>query len=102
MKEVKTQVKSLVQTGTGTGTQVSTRAHSGAVAYLQSIYRNHLESTAVRMKAAIEAAPYESAKRSTVSINYDDSFAAKLEKAIAMSNMKLIEGKVILNDPERD
>src|SRR5262249_36054189 len=100
MKEVKTQVKSLVRTGTGTGTQVSPRADPGAVEYLQSIYRNPLESTLLRMRAAIEAAPYESAKRSSVNINYDDSFAARLENAIRMSNMKLIEGKVILNPNE--
>ena len=66
--------------------------------FLQAVYLNDELPLSVRMRAAIEAAPYECPKKpSSMSIIYDETFAGRLEKAIRMSNMKLIEGAVILN-----
>jgi hypothetical protein len=71
--------------------------------FLQAVYLNEQLPLSVRMRAAIEAAPYEYPKKpSSMSINYNETFAARLESAIRMSNMKLIEGTVILNSKNTD
>jgi hypothetical protein len=69
--------------------------------YLQRIYRDPTQPIAVRMRAAIEALPFESPRMSAVSVGYYDgnTFAQRLDRAIEASNRaKLIEGR----DIERD
>jgi hypothetical protein len=69
--------------------------------FLQAVYLNETLPLNVRLRAAIEAGPYELPKKpSSMSINYDETFAGRLEAAIRLSNMKLIEGRVILNPNE--
>jgi hypothetical protein len=67
--------------------------------FLQAIYRSPDQPMARRMKAASIAIQYESPKLAvTVQVN-DDSFAARLERAIARSNKveaaRLIEHQAI-------
>jgi len=62
--------------------------------YLQRIYRDTTQPTAVRMRAAIESLPYENPKLSAMSIAAisGNDFARALDKAIEASNKaKLIE-----------
>jgi hypothetical protein len=69
--------------------------------FLQAVYLNEQLPLSVRMRAAIEAAPFEHAKISAVGIGYltNDTFAARLDRAIARSERaKLIEGRVISED----
>src|SRR5262249_16153013 len=68
-----------------------------ALKYLQSIYRNPMEPTGVRIRAAIESLPYENPKLSAVAVGYltAEDFASRLERAIERSNGKVIEGQVI-------
>jgi len=71
---------------------------------LQSIYRNPMEPTGVRIRAAVEALPYENPKLSAVAVGYlsADDFATRLERAIARANgAKLIEARAIEVDRER-
>ena len=58
-----------------------------ALAYLQSIYRNPMEATPTRMRAAIECLPFENPKLSATAIATMDgkSFAEALERAIIRS-----------------
>jgi hypothetical protein len=64
--------------------------------YLQRIYRDPAQPYSVRMKAAIESLPYENPKLSAVGHFDDQSFASRLDKAIARTNnVLLIEGKTI-------
>src|SRR5262245_52098767 len=75
-----------------------------ALKYLQSIYRNPMEPTGVRIRAAVEALPYENPKLSAVAVGYlsADDFATRLERAIARANgAKLIEARAIEVDRER-
>ena len=55
--------------------------------YLQSIYRDAMEATPTRMRAAIECLPFENPKLSATAIASMDekSFAAALERAIERS-----------------
>jgi len=55
--------------------------------FLQAVYRNEQLPLSVRMRAAIEAAPYEHAKRTAINIDYwnGDSFGAQLDRAIERS-----------------
>jgi hypothetical protein len=48
----------------------------------------------VRMRAAIEALPFESPKLSATAVLASEDFAERLEKAIARSGVKMIEAKV--------
>ena len=69
--------------------------------YLQRIYRDPTQPIAVRMRAAIEALPFESPRMSAVSVGYYDgnTFAQRLDRAIeASEKAKLIEGRVIESD----
>ncbi len=62
------------------------------------------EREAVRMRAAIEAMPYENPKLSAVAVGYvtGQDFAAQLDRAIERSNgARLIEGRVVEVDDER-
>ena len=66
--------------------------------YLQRIYRNPEQPTALRMRAAIEALAFENPKLSAVGVGYleGNTFAERLDRAIEASNRaKLIEGRVI-------
>jgi hypothetical protein len=68
-----------------------------ALSYLQSIYRNPMEPTSTRIRAAVEALPYENPRLSAVAVGYltSDTFAEKLDRAIARSGKapKLIEAR---------
>jgi hypothetical protein len=58
---------------------------------LQAIYLNDELPLSVRLRAAIEAAPYEYPKKpSSMSITYDESFAGRLEKAVLIVERRLI------------
>src|SRR5262249_49954968 len=72
-----------------------------ALEYLQSIYRNPMEETGKRIRAATEALPHESPRMASVAVGHftGQDFATRLEKAIDASNRaKLIEGRVIERD----
>ncbi len=58
-----------------------------ALSYLQSVYRNPMEPTSVRMRAAAFAIQFESPKLAASAISSMDGedFAAMLERAIARS-----------------
>jgi hypothetical protein len=73
--------------------QMENKLTSGALRYLQSIYNDPFEAKSARLKAAIEALPYETPKLSAVA-NFDGKeFAISLEKAITRSGVRLIEAK---------
>jgi hypothetical protein len=56
-----------------------------AVGLLQAIYRNPQVALPVRMRAAIEAAPYERPKLAVTTNMTNENFAAMLDKAILRS-----------------
>ena len=64
--------------------------------FLKAVYLNEGLPLTVRMRAAVEAAPYMHPKLSAVAVGYvsADSFAARLDRAIARSGVKLIGAKV--------
>jgi hypothetical protein len=69
-----------------------------SVDYLRSVYRNPLEPTPVRMKAAIEAAPYEAPRLSMTASLDHVGFGDRLEEAIARLRArepKLIDGTAV-------
>ena len=69
--------------------------------FLQAVYLNEQLPLSVRMRAAIEAAPYEHPRMTAVSVGFLDSntFAERLDRAIDASNRaKVIEGRVIEGD----
>jgi hypothetical protein len=77
-----------------------------ALEYLQSIYRNPAESDGRRLRAAIEALPYEHPKLSAVAVgHFRQDFAARLDRAIQRSAagapLKLIEAQVVQVEEER-
>jgi hypothetical protein len=86
--------------GTGAGTDAEyPQGQLNALSYLQSIYRNPLEPTSVRMRAAALAINFESPKLAVTAHITDDSFAARLERALARSGMA---PKVIEHCPNED
>jgi hypothetical protein len=69
-----------------------------ALELLQRAYRGEIKPTAVQMRAAIEALPFENPKLSAVGVGYleNNTFADRLDRAVEASNRaKMIEGKVI-------
>jgi hypothetical protein len=59
--------------------------------FLEAVYCNEELPLTVRMRAAIEAAPYKHPKLSVVaSTPYDESFAVRLELAIELSRSPLL------------
>jgi hypothetical protein len=74
-----------------------------AVRYLQSIYRDPMEPTGVRMRAAKEAAPYENPKLSAVMSSQMDqrSFAAALDRALERSKTPYVSKPALLPPAEQ-
>jgi len=87
MKVKETNGNCLVWAGTGADAQNGPEDEIKALEYLQSIYRNPMEATPARMRAAIESLPYENPKLSAVAHGHFDGtdFASQLERAIARS-----------------
>jgi hypothetical protein len=72
----------------GTGLEENT----DALRYLQSIYRNPMQSTGMRMRAAMAALPFEAPKLAvTTNAPWTDSLADALDRALQRSQVKLIE-----------
>jgi hypothetical protein len=64
--------------------------------YLQRIYRDPAQPISVRMRAAIEALPFETPKLTAVAVGqlHGEDFYARLERALQRSNgARLIEGR---------
>lgn len=78
--------------GSSAGMRVATNM-VGALEYLQELYTDVRQSTSVRMRAAIEALPYEKPHLSAVAVMTGNDIATLLDRAIARSNavMKIIE-----------
>jgi hypothetical protein len=68
-------------------------APADALSYLQSIYRNPLQPTPLRMRAALIALPFESPKLSAIANLSPEDFSERLERAITRSGVRLIEAK---------
>ena len=69
-----------------------------ALELLQRVYRDPMVALPTRMRAAIEAMPFETLRISAVAVGYytGNDFATRLDRAIEASNRaKLIEGRVI-------
>jgi hypothetical protein len=63
--------------------------------FLEEVYLNEQLPLTVRMRAAIEAAPYRHSKKPS-RLEIADDFGTKLERAIRASNRALlIEGRVV-------
>jgi hypothetical protein len=77
--------------------QESPEPELNALTYLQSIYRNPLEPTSVRMRAAALAIQFESPKLAVTAHVADENIGTRLEQAIERSRhaSKLIEAKPI-------
>jgi hypothetical protein len=66
--------------------------------FLQAVYLNETLPLPTRLRAAIEAAPYEHPKLSAVSVGFRDgnTFGERLDRAIERSDRaKLIEAKPV-------
>jgi hypothetical protein len=103
MKQEKPNGNSLLA-GTEAGTQEGVEGEIRALQYLQSIYRDVLEATSVRMRAAIECLPFENPKLGvTANVMVDGSFAERLERALERSSSpapklngpKTIDGELV-------
>ena len=60
--------------------------------FLQSVYRDVGQPLNVRIRCAVEAAPYEHPKLSAVGVGYinNDTFASRLDRAIERSERALL------------
>src|SRR5262245_57282087 len=87
MREAKQNGNRLMLTGTEAGTQINPEGEIKALGYLQSIYRDPMEATPTRMRAAIECLPFENPKLSATAIAALDgqTFAEALERCIERS-----------------
>jgi len=65
--------------------------------FLCAVYQNERLPLSVRMRAAIEAAPYIHPKLSATAVIGSEDFAIRLERAIVRSGMapKLIEARAL-------
>jgi hypothetical protein len=99
MREAETNGNCLTLAGTGAGTQEVVGDEIKALTYLQSIYRNPMEATPTRMRAAIECLPFENPKLSATAIATMDgqTFAEALDRCIARS-----QGPLMLNGPAQE
>ena len=76
--------------------------------FLQAVYLNEELPLSVRLRAAIEAAPYEHPKLTAVGIGYmqGNGFGERLDRAIAASEkakvVKMIEAQVVDDASEND
>jgi hypothetical protein len=61
--------------------------------FLKAVYLNEGLPLTVRMRAAIEAAPYCHPKLSASAVIDPQEFADKLDRALARSGVRLIEAK---------
>lgn len=87
MRQEKPNGNSLMLAGTGAGTQEGVDGEIKALGYLQSIYRNQMEATPTRMRAAIECLPFENPKLGvTANVMVDGSFAERLERCLERSS----------------
>jgi hypothetical protein len=95
MKQEKPNGNYLMLAGTGAGTQECPEEIK-ALGYLQSIYRNEMEATPTRMRAAIECLPFENPKLgATAHVMVDGSFAERLERALERSRSPpLLDGTI--------
>jgi hypothetical protein len=71
---------------------------ASALELLQAVYRSTRLPLAVRMRAAIEALPFESPKLSATALLSSDDLADWLERAISRSGVKLIEARPIARE----
>jgi len=72
-----------------------------ALELLQEIYRDPMVALPTRMRAAIEAMPFETPRITAVAVGWatGNDFASRLDRAVEASNRaKLIEGHVIIDD----
>ena len=70
-----------------------------ALRYLQMIYRDPQLSTAVRMRAAGLALPFESPKLAVTAVVSEQDFATVLDRRLKrIEEMKLLENKVVNGD----
>jgi hypothetical protein len=75
--------------------EVIERQKFDALSLLQSIYNDPSEAKSVRMKAAIEALPFEQPKLAVTASLNGEVFASQMEKAFRRS------AKVIEHEPTR-
>ena len=68
--------------------------------FLTAIYRDENVPLPVRMRAAVEAAPYVHPKLSVSTNLTPEDFASRLERAIARSGVRLIEHDASEGQPE--
>jgi hypothetical protein len=87
------QEDELLVAGSSAGSRSDLRVADDALSYLRSIYRNPLEPTSLRMRAAMAAIPFETPKLAVTTNISNENFAAMLDKAIARSRVPQIELK---------
>ena len=74
-------------------------AEGNSLELLQSVYRSRAMPLAVRMRAAIEALPFEKPKLAvTAIVDGGDAFAARLERAIERSGKAIEHGPLAIED----
>jgi len=78
--------------------EIELAADEGSLHLLQKVYRSPRQPMSRRMRAAIEALPFETPKLTAVAVGqlHGEDFYARLERALQRSNgARLIEGRVI-------